>query len=492
MRRFFFGMISSILTGFASTGHAQDLVYVAEPVYNSGIHGSELTWNLQDEKSADEKASDEDKPESVEDRIKALEKELKKISESAEKKKEEEKKKKEEDAKKKEEEAKKPSVKPRMRMHTDSNWFHQSDANRASVGDIQDGTYFRRARLGFDAKAFEITEYRLDFEMASGGGRPSIFDAYGKLTEVPVLGNVQLGHFREPFSLEALTSSNWFTFMERGLNNTFDPSRNWGIMTFDHNDAEDFTWAIGAFREGSDNFGDDIGDSGERAVTSRVTWLPYYDECSKGRYFWEIGGSHSFRDPDNRFAAGPGSAESSIVRYSGRPEDNLNEDGIGSTPSFIDTGVLGDVRNLNLYGIESSMNLGSVNIQGEYIASDLNRVSGDNYFHGAYGQVSWFLTGESRQWNRKTGMFDRAEVKHPFSFKKCQWGAWEVAARWNYLNLNDRSVSGGYLDATTVGLNWYLSPYTRLMFNYELVDLHDPVDGRSDASVFHTRLDVHF
>lgn len=421
---------------------------------------------------------------SLTERLKAVEKELADL-ESAEK-------------KKKDEDALKPSIKPRMRLHTDANWFAQSTANRSAVGDIQDDTYFRRARLGFDAKAFEITEYRLDFEMASAGGRPSIFDAYGRVVELPIVGNVQLGHFREPFSLEAQTSSNWFTFIERAQNNTFDPSRNWGVMAFNHNEAETVTWAFGVFREGSDNFGDDIGDSGERAFTSRTTWLPYFDELSGGRYFFEIGGSYSYRDPDNRFLTGPGGAEEAIVRYQGRPEDNLNEDGVGSVPSFVSVSVP-DAIDVQLYGLEASWNLGALNLQTEYIGSWVDRrAAPSTYFHGAYVQASYFLTGESRQWDRKLATFTRAQVFEPF-FRVdtdrgicTSRGAWEVAIRWNYLDLSDRDLQGGYVDATTFGLNWYLNSYMRLMFNYEYADLHDPIDGRSNANVFHTRLDVHF
>lgn len=405
------------------------------------------------------------------------------------------------EALKKKEDALKPSVKPRGRLHTDANWFHQSNTNRTAVGDIQDGTYFRRARLGFDATAFQITEYRLDFEMASGGGRPSIFDAYGRVTSLPWIGNIQLGHFREPFSLEAQTSSNWFTFIERALNNAFDPSRNWGLMIFNHNEAETVTWAVGLFREGSDNFGDDIGDSGERAVTSRVTWLPFYDLSSNGRSFFEVGVSYSFRDPDNRFLAGPGGPEEAIVLYQGRPENILNEDNVGRVPAFISI-ALPDANDLQLFGFESSWNLGALNLQSEFIGSYVNRAAAPNaFFHGAYVQASYFLTGESRQWDRKLGTFGRAKVWEPFfRVRTCDndiqtgRGAWEIAVRWNYLDLNDTSagLAGGYLDATTIGLNWYLHSYMRLMFNYTHIDLHEPSLQRSDAQVFNARLDVHF
>jgi phosphate-selective porin OprO/OprP len=416
-------------------------------------------------------------------RLSAIEKELKKAADSA--------------AKKKEEDSLKPTVKPRGRLHTDAAWFSQSDQNRATFGDIQDGTYFRRARIGFDAKAFEVTEYRLDFENGAGTGRPSIFDAYMRVTQLPFLQNVQVGHMREPFSLEAQTSSNWFTFIERAPNTTFDPSRNWGVMTFGVSDDQAHTWAVGVFREGSDNFGDDIGDTGERAVTGRLTWLPYYDEPSNGRYFFHLGVSGSYRDPDKNTPGGV--TETSIVRYAGRPEDNLAETNVGGVPAFADTGNIGDASDVQLACLEASLVWGSWHIQGEYIGSLVDRTAAaDPWFHGSYIQASYFLTGEHRAYNRKIGTFDRTEVIEPFFHVEtgdgtCTGsGAWEIAFRLSYLDLNDETVAGGYFEDANVGLNWYLNDYVRLMFNYIHSDVNDPTDGESYSDNFLARVSMFF
>jgi phosphate-selective porin OprO/OprP len=422
-------------------------------------------------------AAQEEGEKSVDKRVADIEKAMKKEADAVKK--------------KKADDAKKPSVKLRGRVHTDAAWFSQSAENRAAVGDIEDGVYFRRARFGADARAFEITQYRLDLEMGDAG-RPSIFDAYGRVTDLPVLGNVQLGHMREPFSLEAQTSSNWYTFIERGLPTTFDPSRNWGIMTFNHNEAQSMTWAVGAFREGSDDFGSDIGDSGERAATARITWLPFYDEPSEGRYLFHLGGSYSFRSPDNDTVEYDETPE---VRLVEQPNPNGPRVGV---PNFVDTGPI-LAREAQLAGIEAAWVNGPLSIQGEYIHSFVDPVIGDDLqFHGAYIYASYFFTGESRQYNRELGTWQLAHVYEPF-FRVgtdrgiCTGsGAWEVALRWSYLDLNDGPIAGGYLDDTTVGVNWYLHPYMRLMFNYIHADLNDPATGESDAHIFLTRLDVHF
>jgi phosphate-selective porin OprO/OprP len=50
--------------------------------------------------------------------------------------------------------------------------------------------------------------------------------------------------------------------------------------------------------------------------------------------------------------------------------------------------------------------------------------------------------------------------------KKGGIGAWELAARWLYLDLTDRQIQGGELQDLTVGLNWYVNPYCKCVFNY--------------------------
>jgi phosphate-selective porin OprO and OprP len=172
---------------------------------------------------------------------------------------------------------------------------------------------------------------------------------------------------------------------------------------------------------------------------------------------------------------------------------------VGTVPAFVSASVP-NATDVQLFGFESSWNLGSVNFQAEYIGSYIDRLGQDPVlFHGTYVQASYFLTGESRQWDRKLGFFGRAQVDEPFFRVRTKdgctctsRGAWELVTRWNYLDLSDRDVNGGYMDGATFGLNWYLNSYMRMMFNYSIHDVHDFTAGRSDANTFGYRLDVHF
>ena len=74
-------------------------------------------------------------------------------------------------------------------------------------------------------------------------------DVYIQVRELPVIGNVRVGHFKECFGLEQLTSDNYTTFMERSLDDegAFVPGRNDGIMAYNWTENQRATWAIGAF-----------------------------------------------------------------------------------------------------------------------------------------------------------------------------------------------------------------------------------------------------
>jgi phosphate-selective porin OprO/OprP len=394
----------------------------------------------------------------------------------------------------KEQDKSKPVIKPRGRLHSDANWFHQSPLNRSQLGNAEDGVFARRARLGFDGYFMDTAEVRLDFEMGAIG-HPNLFDAYGNLLSVPYLGTVRLGHFREPFSLEAQTSSNYYTFMERAYNTSFDPSRNWGIMFYNHNDCETLTWALGAFRDQSNPFGADVGDAGGRAVTGRSTWLPYFSDERDGDNYWAIGSSFSYRSPKN-----------DRVRYGVKPLNFLLEAEVGRIVQFESPNILSaaieNVDSVQLYGVETTRTIGPLNLQAEYIGYQADAEQESFYSYGSYAQASYFLTGEHRRWNRELGTFAPTKVTTPFLSNKGQGfqgtGAWEIALRWCDISIAspasnnpDSRSQPGYSRAYTAGLNWYLNDNVRMMANASLNHLYRN-DIESDLNVFHTRLDIHF
>jgi hypothetical protein len=60
-------------------------------------------------------------------------------------------------------------------------------------------------------------------------------------------------------------------------------------------------------------------------------------------------------------------------------------------------------------------------------------------------------------------------------------GAWELAARWSYIDTNGTAGTGpgGQLNDLTFGLNWYMNNFTKFQFNYIHPFLNQPKTGPS-------------
>lgn len=390
--------------------------------------------------------------------------------------------------------AKKPSAVLTVEIQSDAVWANQDDNNVLTVGEIPDGAFFRRARFGIFGELYETVEYRLEFDFAEPA-RPRFLDNWVALTKVPVINNVIVGHFFEPFSLERYTPNRFITFTERSLADTFAPARNMGMMMYGNGFTERVTWGAGLFRSDSDDYGDDVSFRSGYAITLHSTFLAWNEEIDeyKSRLL-HLGGSYSYRTPgDDGF------------RYAARPSARLREQGVGGIPNFIDTGPLVDVSYANLYGLEASWVEGSLSLQSELITSVVSRPNDPNpMFRGGYVYGSWFLTGEGRSYSPSSilgrfreGIFQRIKPKSNLYDRSIGdgWtglGAIEFGVRWAFIDLNDAGIQGGYMEDMTYGINWYLNPYTRASFNYVRPKLIDPVRGKSYSDIFVARLQFEF
>ena len=72
---------------------------------------------------------------------------------------------------------------------------------------------------------------------------------------------------------------------------------------------------------------------------------------------------------------------------------------------------------------------------------------------------------ESRAYKASTGAWDRIKPSQNFSTRG-GLGAWELAAGYDYLNLNDGIITGGRASTAKFGINWYPNSHIRLMANF--------------------------
>lgn len=316
---------------------------------------------------------------------------------------------------------------------------------------LGNGTELRRARL--EAEGVMYSNWGYEFGVDFADGNADIKDAYIEYLG-DFNGSTKLGQFKEPFSLEELTSSRYITFMERALPNEFAPGRNIGIGVTHL--GESWTAAYGLFGEDFENSEDYEGDEGW-GVTGRFTYAPWQQE----RKALHLGIALSQRTPDDE----------NKIKFNSRPESHITD------IKYLDTGDILDVDHVSLYGLEAAMVLGSVSFQGEAINTRVARNGGldELAFSGWYLYGSWFLTGESRNYKHKKGSFGRIK---PSS----EEGAWELALRLSSLDLNDLDISGGEAQQITLGVNWYVNPHIRYMFNYIRIDNDESADADGDVS----------
>ena len=156
---------------------------------------------------------------------------------------------------------------------------------------------------------------------------------------------------------------------------------------------------------------------------------------------------------------------------------------------------------------EGAISRGPVSLQSEWGLARVNTKSDGHYeFSGGYVDVGYFLTGESRNYNPYFGQFWRLKPKSDLG--QGGLGAFELRARWQTIDLNDRlavvdgsvtGITGGEASGFTVGLNWYFNAFTRAIFNAGRMNVEYPVAvggslGTREASVdeYVARVEIFF
>lgn len=317
------------------------------------------------------------------------------------------------------------------------------------------------------------------------------------------LGNVRVGQWKQPFSLEVVSSFRYTTFMERSvLFQAFTPFRHIGIGFYDHADDLEHTWATSFFRTGQDQYGGSISTDGGWGTAERLTWLPFWDEASNGRNYLHLGAGHFFNSPPH-----------DLVNFRSIPEIYIGENGPGAvgtsgqlapggfdgTPFFVRTGPR-LVSQYNVFGSELLWVQGPLSVQSEAMLNYVQQSNGtEALLMGAYAQVGYFLTGEHRPYDRKAGAIDRVipfenffRVRTEGGSNATGTGAWEVALRWSRIDLDDKDIHGGTMTDWTGALNWYLNAYAKVSFNYIHSGPDFPTHGRSDMNAFAFRAQIDF
>lgn len=295
--------------------------------------------------------------------------------------------------------------------------------------------------------------------------------------EVPILGNVRIGNQQSWYSMEHIESARFLDFMERAPimdafsgpnNNGYAP----GISFFNNTPDKNAGLQMGVYKNNAydSGFAYDIGNAW--TAGARGIWTPYYDEESKGRYLVHLGLGTEYRTFNSSL-----SPQNNGTNIRIRSRGDLRNASSTLDPNYADTGNFYTDSQI-LLDPEFVVQWGPLLLRTEYAASWLQGARpfkgsavnlGDHVFmSGGYAEALYFLTGENRDYNRVSGVFNRVVPNHNLKVSECCYGAWQVGARYDYLNLNAKGINGGQNQAATFGVNWFLNPNLRFQANYVL------------------------
>ena len=299
----------------------------------------------------------------------------------------------------------------------------------------------RRARLGVEGTIPGGFGYTFEIDFADNA--VEIVDAFlnYRAGESLVLTVGQHNPFQ---SLEELTSSRFSSFVERAaFTDAFNFERRVGlsgVLT-----RGDVIAQAGIF---TDNI-EDLSEDADNAVSvdGRLVFAP---ELGDSRL--HLGASAHWRDNGDL-------ADIVATRYRQRPLVHSTDVRFISTPAL-------PVEHELDYGLEAALIRGPFHAAAEahWLSAEPLGPGPDRNFFGAYAEVGYFLTGETRGY--RGGRFDRTTVRRPVGGEQGGAGAFQLNLRYDYLDLNSGTIRGGTQNGLQVGLTWIPMDYVRFLLNY--------------------------
>jgi len=344
------------------------------------------------------------------------------------------------------------------RIQADANVF---DQDKTRLGD---GMELRRARLKAQGSLYNDFAYKLEVNF-DPDGKAAITDGWISYKGFKPLGLplvLTAGHQKVPFSQQSMTSSNWQVFQERSMQDSFidNPAtgrRRLGLVGRSYGD--NWLLSVGFFGEGVDYPGRQDENFG---TAGRLLFYPLIED----RKFIALGGAVYYRDWRRNVTRDLTDADQKgDLKFAARPEAHI----AGS--KLIDTGELFSLDDLLMYNLQATGVFGSFHAQAEYTGSRVGRKGDtDLNFGGWYIQAGYFLTGEQRNYDRRSGKYRRIAPKSVVG--EGGFGAWEIAARYSEMDLTSKNIEGGKERNVTLGLNWWLNRSLMLRLNYVYANPH--------------------
>lgn len=358
--------------------------------------------------------------------------------------------------------------------------FYQDDVAKKGT----DTFILRRARPIFEGTIFKIFDFRImpDF----GAGTTVLQDAYVNARFAPEF-QVRAGKFKPPVGLERLQSATDLLFAERALPTNLVPNRDLGVQLQGDLAGNRLAYQLGVFNGVVDGGNGDLDTNNGKDTAARIFFTPAGGNTGKGL---GVG-----------IAASTGNQNATTPAATGLPSyktgGQLTFFSYRSDGTAAGTTIAAGRRErlspqLYWYG-------GPFGLLAEYVRSsqEVRRGAASAKLENDAWQVaaSFVLFGGEPSYRG-------VDPRQPFDSAQRHWGALELAARYNRLDVDDKAFplfanpasAASRASAWAVGLNWYLTRGVRFLLDYEQTRFRGgaAAGDRPDEKILLDRIQVSF
>lgn len=372
------------------------------------------------------------------------------------------------------------------------------------------GTYFRRVFLTLGGHLYGY-EYKIETNIAdngnAGGGQVDFQDVWVLKTIKHDFDGFQskiwVGQHKIWRGMEEIGSNNNTLFMERGVTTASGiyGGRDFGQGIFYSFENKNFFVGPSVYSLHKDSAASTQGVG----YNARAIWAPINE---KGQVL-SVGGSYSSDHADNSNGLTSSYRVAGYRLGSGTETDTFGSYGGSFVGGAADTG--GRNSSVDTIGAEAVGIWGPFYLNGEYATAKFKRNNSPDFSVNAfYVQGSWFLTGESKTFGDGK-VVGGPKVTSPI-------GALELKVKYEYMENGDinsaadfvtygNALSGGVptggtpvaplatknqYSAVAFGLNYYINPAMRLMFDYTIAQVDLGQAGKDEPNTFGARVQLAF
>jgi phosphate-selective porin OprO/OprP len=337
--------------------------------------------------------------------------------------------------------------------------YSQDDNSKTQVGDLSaNGKWrdFRFVLAGTFPKVPWIT-WKTGV-MWDGANEKWLVRETGVIVAVPRLyGHLFIGRTKEGFSMvkHMVGTSIWGLERNPFLDGAI-PIMADGVRWMGYGPKGHFVWNLGFFNEKYSQSAH--SPYYDRQAVARIAWLPY--AVPETDTLVHVGLNLRYADPQD-----------GKLTFKARPEAT-------TAPYFIDTGSFPAKRTTTI-GPELYYRRGSLIVGSEYYFMKVDSAeTHDPVFHGGDVTAVWAVTGETRSYSTRGGVFGFLNPNTSvFSGGR---GAWEAMLRLSFTDATAGTLEGGKLWRVSPIIGWYLNENLHLVAGYGYAGLDKlGIDGKT-------------